>query len=165
MEKLKPFTIKGNHIYIESIAKKEEKYQKYSVIFDILNFIRKYNRKYGTKLNANMIIQGKEETNIDIDILCKNILELLFDVVRKQKCIKWKRRNTKECHGNNILDSEKDISELDENESNKNSKVDISDENHEEVDYAFIEEFNEDENSYSYGNKKKKTFDIWKRFN
>ena len=49
--------------------------------------------------------------------------------------------------------TEKNISEFDENESNKNSKVDISDENCEEVDCAFIEEFNEDENSYSYGNK------------
>ena len=49
--------------------------------------------------------------------------------------------------------TEKNISEFDENEYNKNSKVDISDENCEEVDCAFIEEFNEDENSYSYGNK------------
>ena len=81
MEKLKTFTIKGYHIYIESIVNnKDEKYEKYSVINDILNFTRKYNRQYGTKLNANMIIQGEKETITDIDILCKNVLELLFDV-------------------------------------------------------------------------------------
>ena len=64
MEKLKTFTIKGYHIYIESIVNnKEEKYQKYNVINDILNFIIKYNRKYGTKLNANIIIQGEDENS------------------------------------------------------------------------------------------------------
>ena len=57
MEKLKTFNIKGYHIYIESIVNNnEEKYEKYGVIIDILNFIRRYNRQYGTKLNANMII-------------------------------------------------------------------------------------------------------------
>ena len=45
-----------------------------------MNFIRKFNRQYGTKLNANMMKQGEEETITYIDILCKNILELLFDV-------------------------------------------------------------------------------------
>ena len=57
MEKLKTFNIKGYHIYIESIVNNnEEKYEKYGVIIDILNFIRRHNRQYGTKLNANMII-------------------------------------------------------------------------------------------------------------
>ena len=107
VEKLKTFTIKSYHIYIESIVNnKEEKYEKYSVINDILNFIIKYNRKYGTKLNANMIIQGEEETITDIDILCKNVLELLFDVEGGKNELNEKEEILKECHGNNILDFE-----------------------------------------------------------
>ena len=77
-EKLKEFTIKGYHVYIESIVNnKEEKYEKYSVINDILNFIMKYNKKYGSTLNANIIIKGEGETIADIDNLCKKLLELL----------------------------------------------------------------------------------------
>ena len=108
VEKLKTFTIKGYHIYIESIVNnKEEKYEKYSVINGILNFIRKYNRQYGTKLNANMIIQGEEETITNIDKLCKNVLELLFDVEGCKNELNEKEEILKECHGNNILDFEK----------------------------------------------------------
>ena len=59
VDKLKLFTIKGYQFYIESIVnKKEEKYEKYSVINDILNFITKFNKKYHISLNANMNIQG-----------------------------------------------------------------------------------------------------------
>ena len=72
-----------------------------------MNFIIKYNRKYGTKLNANMIIQGEEETITDIDILCKNVLELLFDVEGGKNELNEKEDILKEFHGNNILDLEK----------------------------------------------------------
>ena len=63
MDKLKTFTIKGYHIYIESIINnKGRKNEKYSIIKDILKFIGKFNKKYNTPLNANMIIQGEVET-------------------------------------------------------------------------------------------------------
>ncbi len=110
-----------------------------------------------------MIIQGEVETITDIDILCKNVLELLSDFEGGKNELNENEEILIEFHGNNILDFEKDNPELDENESNKNSKVDISYENCEEVDYAFIEEFNEDENSYSYGNKKKRKHLIFEK--
>ena len=68
-----------------------------------MNFIRKFNRQYGTKLNANMMKQGEEETITYIDILCKNILELLFDVEGGKNELNEKEEILKECHGNNIL--------------------------------------------------------------
>ena len=155
-EKLKEFTIKGYHVYIESIVNnKEEKYEKYSVINDILNFIMKYNKKYGSTFNANIIIQGEGETIADIDNLCKKVLELLYDVEGGKNELNEKEEILDESKANNILDIEKEISEFEENEPNKNDKTEVSKYNNGEIDSIFIDEFNDDENICCYGKKKK----------
>ena len=147
VDKLKLFTIKGYQFYIESIInKKEEKYEKYSIINDILNFIAKFNKKYHISLNANMIIQGEGETISDIDNVCKKVLELLFDVEDGKTGLNEKEDILNESKGNNILDLEKESSDLEENELNKENQIIICEEQDGDLDSIFIDEFNENEN-------------------
>ena len=92
--------------------------------------------------------------------LCKKVLELLYDDEGGKNKLNEKEEILDESKANNILDIEKEISEFEENESNKNNKTDVSNDNDGEVDCIFIDEFNDAENTCGYGKKKKKSFEI-----
>ena len=93
-----------------------------------------------------MIIQGEGETISDIDNVCKKVLELLFDVEDGKTGLNEKEDILNESKGNNILDLEKESSDLEENELNKENQIIIFEDQDGDFDSIFIDEFNEYEN-------------------
>ena len=54
--------------------------KKFSVVDDILLFIKNYNDKYHTKINTNLIIQSDENNMKIINKICIYLLDIFFDI-------------------------------------------------------------------------------------
>ena len=80
-EKFKSYLIKIyekiKDSFINRIKIKEEKF---SIINDILDYFKIYNRKYKTKINFTNIIQGDNEDNIKISKICDYLLDIFLDI-------------------------------------------------------------------------------------
>ena len=95
------------------ISKVYNKEVKFSVIKDIYDFIVKYNKKYKTDLNFNLILQSDdEETNI-IYKLADYLLDLFFDIDTEDSILNKNIKN-KDFKVNDDDDSVNEISSEDD---------------------------------------------------
>lgn len=69
-----------NRVKSSLVNKYEKKIEKFSVVKDIVLFIKNINQKYKDGLNLNNILQGDEENNDIINKVADYLLEFYFDL-------------------------------------------------------------------------------------
>ena len=73
--------IKTSLINPKNLSDKE----KFSVVSDVLTFIKKYNEKYNTNIDINLIIQNDDEITNIVNKTCNYILEFFFDIYENEE--------------------------------------------------------------------------------
>ena len=113
------------------------KRQNFSIINDILNYLKCYNLKYKTDLNIHIIIQGDESDNAIITKVCNYILNLFFGIEPED----YDNENSSEessdnNNSNNLDDTDLEFKDLD------NKSDEFSEENDDSADILYFDEFN-----------------------
>ena len=108
------------------------KYEKFSIIKDIIDFITKYNDKYKSELNINILIQSNGEEMVAINKICDYVLEFFFDIYENEYIV----------NENNYINEDENINSV---QNNQNININLS-QNNNNLNCINIEKSGEDEN-------------------
>jgi hypothetical protein len=94
-----------------------ENNEKFSIIGDILKFVKNYNNKYKTNININLILQSSEDEKETINKICNYILDFYFDINGEEEDLQIEDNNL-----NNEFIDEIKLENKEENSDNDESK-------------------------------------------